>query len=288
MIVEHNQSSFYDNKYKFNGKELDEATGMYYYGARYYDPRISIFVSVDPLAEQFVGWTPYHYVHQNPINLIDPTGMSAENNDGGGWLNRAWNNVKSIFSSSNDPSTTSSPIEHTELDEITINANRKPNWFQRNFSKNKLANDWENMKENSGWNHFVNYKFKGYGSIVHSGQGYDEGAGWDDYEKKYHVLKSTDVSTYSFGKTPTVKELIEGLGKGVSIGEDKNVQEGIKKLQKIILFNPSNKGDTIEVSHEQRKSLIKDQEKNLNYQEYKRFSDSLRREGYYFNAMKIP
>lgn len=33
---------------------------------------------VDPLAEEFVGWTPYHYVHQNPINLIDPTGMSAE------------------------------------------------------------------------------------------------------------------------------------------------------------------------------------------------------------------
>src|SRR5690606_4919656 len=54
---------------------------MYYYGARYYDPRLSIFISVDPLAEQFVGWTPYHYVHQNPINLIDPTGMSAD-----GWI----------------------------------------------------------------------------------------------------------------------------------------------------------------------------------------------------------
>lgn len=51
---------------------------MYYYGARYYDPRLSIFISVDPLAEEFVGWTPYHYVHNNPINLIDPTGMSAE------------------------------------------------------------------------------------------------------------------------------------------------------------------------------------------------------------------
>ena len=36
---------------------------------------------VDPLAEQFVGWTPYHYVHQNPINLIDPTGMAAD-----GWI----------------------------------------------------------------------------------------------------------------------------------------------------------------------------------------------------------
>lgn len=33
---------------------------------------------MDPLAEDFVGWTPYHYVHQNPINLIDPTGMFAE------------------------------------------------------------------------------------------------------------------------------------------------------------------------------------------------------------------
>jgi len=90
MIVEHNQSCYYkdpypttntgdyDNAFKFNGKELDDATGMYYYGARYYDPRISIFLSVDLLAEDFAGWTPYHYVHNNPINLIDPTGMSAD------------------------------------------------------------------------------------------------------------------------------------------------------------------------------------------------------------------
>ena len=57
---------------------MDRETGMYYYGARYYDPRISIFVSVDPLAEKYPNYTPYHYVHQNPINMIDPTGMEAE------------------------------------------------------------------------------------------------------------------------------------------------------------------------------------------------------------------
>ena len=34
---------------------------------------------MDPLAEEFPGWNPYHYVHNNPINLVDPTGMSAEN-----------------------------------------------------------------------------------------------------------------------------------------------------------------------------------------------------------------
>jgi len=33
---------------------------------------------VDPLAEDFPGWNPYHYVHNNPVNLIDPTGMSTE------------------------------------------------------------------------------------------------------------------------------------------------------------------------------------------------------------------
>ncbi len=35
-------------------------------------------MSVDPLYEQFPAWNPYHYVHNNPINLVDPTGMSAE------------------------------------------------------------------------------------------------------------------------------------------------------------------------------------------------------------------
>jgi len=49
---------------------------MYYYGARYYDPRLSIFISVDPLAEQTM--TPYQYVHNNPIMFTDPTKMNAE------------------------------------------------------------------------------------------------------------------------------------------------------------------------------------------------------------------
>ena len=35
-------------------------------------------MSVDPLADQFAGVNPYHYVHNNPIMLIDPTGMAAD------------------------------------------------------------------------------------------------------------------------------------------------------------------------------------------------------------------
>lgn len=62
--------------YLFNGKELDSETGLYYYGARYYDPKTSIFLNVDPLAEKTM--TPYAYTNNNPINLIDPTGMEGE------------------------------------------------------------------------------------------------------------------------------------------------------------------------------------------------------------------
>ncbi len=39
---------------------------------------MSLFVSVDPLAEQFVGWSPYNYTMNNPLNLTDPTGMAPE------------------------------------------------------------------------------------------------------------------------------------------------------------------------------------------------------------------
>src|SRR5690606_19278675 len=51
---------------------------MYYYGARYYDPRLSIFISVDPLAEEFPNYGGYVYTMNNPIRYTDPTGMAPE------------------------------------------------------------------------------------------------------------------------------------------------------------------------------------------------------------------
>jgi len=59
-------------------KELDEETGLYYYGARYYDPKISLWLSVDPLAEKYPGMSPYNYTAGNPVKYIDPTGMEYE------------------------------------------------------------------------------------------------------------------------------------------------------------------------------------------------------------------
>ena len=64
----------YSTRYKFNGKELDPQTGYYYYGARYYDPVISRWLSVDPLAEKYTGLSPYNYTANNPVMLVDPDG----------------------------------------------------------------------------------------------------------------------------------------------------------------------------------------------------------------------
>lgn len=48
--------------------------GSYYYGVRCFDLGVSIFLSVDPLAEKYPGINPYVYVANNPVNFVDPDG----------------------------------------------------------------------------------------------------------------------------------------------------------------------------------------------------------------------
>ena len=76
--------------YLFNGKELDTETGLYYYGARYYDPRVSLWLNVDPmmLRDEAMDdedssnggvFNPmnnavYTFSYQNPVKYVDPDG----------------------------------------------------------------------------------------------------------------------------------------------------------------------------------------------------------------------
>jgi RHS repeat-associated protein len=73
FIEERNNT--WNTPYLFNAKELDEETGLYYYGARYYDPRISLWLSVDPKAADAPGWSPYRAFFNNPLRFIDPDGL---------------------------------------------------------------------------------------------------------------------------------------------------------------------------------------------------------------------
>jgi RHS repeat-associated protein len=62
--------------YKYNNKELDQMHGLnlYDYSARYYEPAIGRFTTVDPLAEKYYSISPYAYVANNPINAVDLRG----------------------------------------------------------------------------------------------------------------------------------------------------------------------------------------------------------------------
>jgi len=62
---------------------------LYYYGARYYDARKSVWLSVDPLAEIYPETSAYMYCAGNPVKLVDPDGCGYELNEGTGeyWWN---------------------------------------------------------------------------------------------------------------------------------------------------------------------------------------------------------
>ena len=79
LVDEHTSSE--DMPYKFNGKELDQETGLYYYGARYMNPVTSLWYGVDPMAEKMPEVCSYLYCLGNPIQLIDPDGNQPKSSD---------------------------------------------------------------------------------------------------------------------------------------------------------------------------------------------------------------
>lgn len=95
----------------FTGKELDEETQLYYYGARYYDPRTSVWQSSDPILGSYLGGRPssgvydsrnislYTYAYNSPVKFNDPTGKCVNDPNCFG----QWDLAKGSFSSFQDP-----------------------------------------------------------------------------------------------------------------------------------------------------------------------------------------
>ena len=89
LVDEHSSSE--DLPYKFNGKQIDEATGLYYYGARYLNPVSSLWYGVDPLVitlnpekrrlfNRLASTSPYIFCYSKPIATVDDDGnIGVEN-----------------------------------------------------------------------------------------------------------------------------------------------------------------------------------------------------------------
>jgi RHS repeat-associated protein len=78
MVSQHVGTGSFNSAFRFNAKEYDEETGNYYYGARYYEPKSSIWMGVDALATSYPGMNPYNFTMGNPLAVIDPDGNQVD------------------------------------------------------------------------------------------------------------------------------------------------------------------------------------------------------------------
>ena len=105
--------------FRFTGKELDEETGFYYYGARYLNPKTSVWISADPALGEYVSGNDssggvfntinlnlYHYAGNNPISYIDPNGRDdLYYDDTGNYLKTVTSETTNVYMTKGESNT---------------------------------------------------------------------------------------------------------------------------------------------------------------------------------------
>ncbi len=81
-----------DHKYQYIGGEKQEEFGLQWYdlSARQYDPQLGRFFAIDPLADLYSDYSPYHYGYNSPLRFTDPSGMGPEDWYRGADGSRLW------------------------------------------------------------------------------------------------------------------------------------------------------------------------------------------------------
>ena len=117
----------------FTGKELDEETGYGYFGARYMDHELmTMWLSVDPMADKYPSISPYAYCVWNPVKLVDPDGRDGRviiHNERG---KRTITIETTIYLTTNSPD----KMTHKKLNRLAKNYT----FMAKRFFKQKIIN----------------------------------------------------------------------------------------------------------------------------------------------------
>ena len=125
-LIDNQQATQYDERYKFTGKERDWETGYDYFGARYWW-LAGTWLSVDPLAGDYPWISPYAYCAWNPVKYIDP--------DGRDWY-EAEDGTSALWKNSNDASINLNGVSYNN---IGANYNHTVGNTTYGYHQNELA-----------------------------------------------------------------------------------------------------------------------------------------------------
>ena len=105
--------SAYQIHCSFSGKEKDSETGYHYFGARYYNSDLSLWLSVDPMSDKYPSLSPYNYCAWNPMKLVDPDGQDiSTHTDENGNVVAVYNDGdNNVYRHSGDRKSTLSELE---------------------------------------------------------------------------------------------------------------------------------------------------------------------------------
>ena len=209
FIEERNNT--WNTPYLFNAKEFDEETGMYYYGARYYEPRLSLWMSCDPLQERKAGFTTYAYCENNPVKLFDPDGKfgipthvklvsqalkTANTSKGKSWMLWGTGVVSDIFLMSRST---------VHLDNMV--------------GYESLSNAYNNL-QNSFQEHMGEGKYTKAGIDLHGIADFYSHSNYIDLYKKYKGYQDLDINQIpTFAEAQNIPEFAEILKSSLKTGE---------------------------------------------------------------------
>jgi len=196
------------NKYLYNGKELQDELDLewYDYGARFYDPQIGRFTTVDPLTEWHFNYTPYHYTFNNPMNFTDPFGLDTV---------PAKSEIpikKDDVVVGEDGTYTTAGTDQQNLDQVTITAKR-PGFLKRILRKIDRLLQGNSTYEKEGGTEFTS-EFKQGGHENSTAKNPDAQSVNSDY---ILALKPSGPRSYGFNPINTAKGIFSASKAGKEI-----------------------------------------------------------------------